>query len=111
MEIIATALIIIDRAILNLIVNNVEFDNLFKYGIFSISSPKSAISAASIAISLPIDPIATLTSDVLSVGASLTPFPIIQTLLPDFLNFSIHWSFSFGSKFPWTSEIPTCLAN
>ena len=99
-QIIAIALIIIDKDILNLIVNNVELDNLLRYGIFSISSPKSAISAASIAISLPIDPIATLTLAVLSAGASLTPSPTIQTLFSDFLNFSTHWSFSLGSKFP-----------
>ena len=90
-----------------LIVNKVEFESFLRYGIFPMSSPKSAMSAASIATSLPTDPIATLTSAVLSAGASFTPSPIIQTFLPSLLSFSIQSSFSWGSKFPYTFPIPT----
>ena len=85
---------------LALIVNRVEFESFLRYGILEISSPKSAISAASIATSLPIDPIATLTFAVLSAGASLTPSPTIQTFSPFCWYFSIHSSFSSGSRLP-----------
>ena len=107
---IAAALIAIDITIFALMVNNVELDSFLRYGILPISSPRSAMSAASIATSLPIDPIATLTSAVLSAGASFTPSPIIHTFLPSLLSFSIHESFSSGSKLPNTLPIPTCPA-
>ena len=97
-------------AIFALIVNNVELDSFLRYGIFPMSSPNSAMSAASIATSLPTDPIATLTSAVLSAGASFTPSPIIHTFFPSPLSFSIHESFSSGRRLPYTLPIPTWLA-
>ena len=104
---IATALMHMDNAILNLIVNNVEFERRLRYGILPMSSPKSATSAASIATSLPMVPMATLTSDALRAGASFTPSPIIHTWRPDFLMSSIAVSLSSGSNSPLTSLIPT----
>ena len=77
---IAAKLMHIDKVMLTLMVLTVALDSRFRYGIFERSSLIRAISAASMAISLPILPIAALTSAVLSAGASLIPSPIIQTL-------------------------------
>ena len=95
---IATKLIHIDRVMLALIVLTVALESRFKYGIFEISSLIKATSAASTAMSLPILPIATLTSAVFNWG-------VVDTIAnhADLVIFSLQFlnalHFFFGQKF------------
>ena len=100
----------IENDIFNFIVFIILFESDNRCGSSFTSSSTSAISAASIAISLPIPPIAMPTVALLSAGASLTPSPIIQTEPFNFSLLSIKFNLSSGIHSASCSAILSAFA-
>ena len=91
---------VIEKVMFSLIVVIIRLESATRCESSRTSSSTSAISAASTAISLPTPPIAMPTSAFLSVGASFTPSPIMQTGEPFVLICSLQFFHSQTQDYP-----------
>ncbi len=87
------------KAIFSLITRRALRERRIAVGIFSSSSVINAMSAVSMATSVPAAPMAMPTSAAASAGASLTPSPTMATVWPCFFHSFTLNTFSSGRRF------------